>query len=158
VLRLFVILPFATSAMLIASLMSAEEPQVAPRSLYPLNSLVCPNAILRGCCCVYCPKPVPCVRYLCCCCPNDYCSKPLPCLPCYLGGCCDCYCRKPCPCLCRPIATDYFSCDAGSNCGTCTPVRLRSVTQPGGMVESSSNALQAYSGPEHAVIPLPFAK
>lgn len=108
-------------AFLIAAIATAEEPRATTESLFSTRSLVCPDVLLRGCCCIYCPKPLPCVRCLCCCCPDDYCCKPCPCVRCYQGGVCDCYCPKPCPVLCRPIAADYYTCEAGAFCGVCVP-------------------------------------
>jgi hypothetical protein len=98
---------------------TANESDVVARSLYPSQAWTCPEALLRGCCDTYCPKPQPCISCFCRTCGVDvYCCKPCPCVPIY-RACCgpDCFCRKPCPDLCRPLAADYFSC-AGW-CATC---------------------------------------
>jgi hypothetical protein len=86
----------------------AAEPAGGPGPAHPWQSLVCPDALLRACCPHYCPKPMPCIDYICRgCCPDSYCKKPCPCVPCYPGSCQrDCFCRKPCPDLCRPLAAD----------------------------------------------------
>jgi hypothetical protein len=112
--RLIAILA-ATVCLGIVGVASADEPTGVASSFNPLRSLTCPEALLRGCCDNYCPKPLPCVNYICCICgPDDYCGKPCPCVRCFWGCCPDCYCRKPCPDLCRPLAADYFTC-AGSS-------------------------------------------
>lgn len=118
----------AAVLLLLSNAALAEEPCTTSGSLLSKCSLVCPDALLRGCCCIYCPKPMPCVPCMCCCCPDDYCCKPCPCVPCYHGGACDCYCPKPCPNLCRPIAADFYTCDAGNSCGVCVPVHPISKT------------------------------
>ena len=90
----------------------ADEPsKVAPATL-PVQALICPDALLRGCCDSYCPKPLPCITCFCRSCgTDDYCKKPCPWVPCFRGCCTgDCYCCKPCPDLCRPLAADYFTC------------------------------------------------
>ncbi len=95
---------------------AADELFGVERSICPVQALTCPEALLRRCCDIYCPKPLPCLTRICHGCgKDDYCGKPRPCVPCF-RGCCptDCYCRKPCPDLCRPLAADYFICDAGS--------------------------------------------
>jgi hypothetical protein len=111
----------AAVVLLLSSTVIADEPCTTSASIFSKCSLVCPDALLRGCCCIYCPKPLPCVPCLCCCCPDDYCCKPCPCIPCYHGGVCDCYCPKPCPDLCRPIAANFYTCDAGASCEGCVP-------------------------------------
>jgi hypothetical protein len=93
----------------------ATEPAAAPESIYPSQQLVCPTELLGGCCGVYCPKPMPCIRCFFGCRCDDYCSKPIPCVPCYRESCTAYrYCGKPCPDLCRPLAADFFTC-AGLN-------------------------------------------
>lgn len=91
---------------------AAEESDNVPRSIYPVNALTCPNSLLRACCDIYCPKPLPCIKPFCRGCrKDDYCSKPCPRIECYCRTCSsNCYCGKPCPDLCRPIAADYFVC------------------------------------------------
>jgi hypothetical protein len=44
---------------------SADEPTGVAPTIYPLPALTCPDALLRGCCDAYCPKPLPCIRGLC---------------------------------------------------------------------------------------------
>ena len=93
----------------------ASDASNATGRIYPLWMLTCPEALLRGCCDTYCPKPQPRVPAFCRGCGCDtYCPKLCPLVPHYCGGCGDRYCAKPCPELCRPIAADYFSCAAGS--------------------------------------------
>jgi hypothetical protein len=101
--------------------LAADEPGDIQRALYPVHALTCPQYLLRGCCCNYCPKPLPCLHcFGHCCGPDDYCAKPYPCIWCYRGSCCgDCYCCKPCPDLCRPLAADYFTCAMGSDACRC---------------------------------------
>ena len=97
----------------------AEEPAGVEQSLYPWHALVCPDALLRGCCDIYCPKPLPCKSCLCRGCGKvDYCGKPCPCVPCFRNHCTrDCYCRKQCPEPCRPLFCDYFTCPGwGAGC------------------------------------------
>jgi hypothetical protein len=91
---------------------SAQGSQGGPSSIYPANALTCPHSLLRACCDIYCPKPMPCIKAFCRGCrKDDYCSKPAPTIPCYCRtGTSYCYCPKPCPDLCRPIAADYFAC------------------------------------------------
>jgi hypothetical protein len=100
---------------------AAAQEAAVPQSIYPLHALTCPDALLRGCCNIYCPKPTPCIKPFCHgCCKDCYCSKPFPCTPCYCrAGTSYCYCNKPCPDLCRPIASDYFTCVEKS--AGCTP-------------------------------------
>jgi hypothetical protein len=101
---------------------AAEQPAPTGPSLYLQQRLTCPDALLRGCCCLYCPKPMPCVHHWCGCNgPDDYCRKLCPCVPCY-HGCSEanCYCRKPMPCLCRPLGSDYYTCVAGSAACACS--------------------------------------
>jgi hypothetical protein len=109
----FIVVALCSGLLRIAT---AEEPLGVERSIYPVRALSCPDALLRGCCDIYCPKPLPCLTCICHgCCKDDYCDKPSPCVPCYRG--CsvpDCYNRKPCPVLCRPLAADYFTCAVGS--------------------------------------------
>jgi hypothetical protein len=121
---------FLIVALLLTSTATGEEPCAAAGSLLPKCSLVCPDFLLRGCCCIYCPKPMPCVLCARCCCPDDYCCKPCPCIPCYHGGVCNCYCCKPCPALCRKIAADYYTCEAGSACTDCAPAFRVSQSEP----------------------------
>jgi hypothetical protein len=91
---------------------AAEDAVDVPRSPYPLDALTCPDVLLRGCCNIYCSKPLPCIQPFCrSCCKDCYCDKPCPCIPVYCRGVSSyCYCCKPCPDLCRPIAADYFNC------------------------------------------------
>jgi hypothetical protein len=113
---------------------SADESGSLARSIYPLQALTCPEALLRGCCDKYCPKPQPCLPCFCHgCAKDDYCCKPCPCILNYHGGCAaDCYCRKPCPELCRPLFSDYSTCAGygvgctgmGTNPYTATPPAL----------------------------------
>ena len=89
----------------------ADELVEPKQAFYPFQTMVCPDALLRACCDLYCSKPQPCIPCFVNGCGVAYCPKPLPCIPCYIGGCtADCYCPKPCPDLCRPIASDYFRC------------------------------------------------
>jgi len=108
----FVTLGFLASPRLIC----AQQPAGFGQSIYPYRAMACPTATLRCCCDDYCRKPCPCVPNYCSArCPDDYCRKSCPFIPCYAGGCAaDCYCRKPCPDLCRPLATDYFTCCTAS--------------------------------------------
>jgi hypothetical protein len=106
----------ALAACLALSRMAAGQAS-ANQPLYPLGTLVCPDNLLRACCDLYCPKPLPCV---CCHCfgrTNDcYCCKPQPCIDCFRGPYkADCYCPKPFPDLCRPIFADYFRCVPTAN-------------------------------------------
>jgi hypothetical protein len=96
----------------LVSFAAAQESDAVFPSIYPVNDLTCPNTLLRGCCPIYCPKPMPCIEAFCRGCrKDDYCSKPCSCIPCYCRtGTSYCYCGKPCPDLCRPIAADYFQC------------------------------------------------
>ncbi len=119
---------FAAIALLLSTTVTAEEPYAATGPILRKCSLVCPDILLRGCCSIYCPKPMPYVPCVCCCCPDDYCCKPCPCIPCYRGGVCDCYCPKACPILCRPIVADYYTCEAGTPCGVCASTHL--VNEP----------------------------
>jgi hypothetical protein len=105
-------------------LASAQDPAAEPRRIYPLQALTCPNTLLRGCCRVYCPKPIPCIKAFCRdCCKDGFCSKPCPCIPCFdRAGTSYCYCNKPCPDLCRPIASDYFTCvEKNTGCAAIGP-------------------------------------
>jgi hypothetical protein len=96
---------------------STEPASAAPAAL-PLQSLTCPDALLRRCCDCYCSKPQPSITCFCRgCCGFDYCRKPCPCVSCFHGGCGECYCRKACPDLCRPLAADYFFICVGSGDG-----------------------------------------
>jgi hypothetical protein len=101
-----------TLCSIFVELAAAQEPSSVPQSIYPWHAFVCPDALLRGCCNIYCPKPIPCIKAFCRgCCKDCYCSKPYPCIPCYCRtGTSYCYCNKPGPDLCRPIAADYFTC------------------------------------------------
>ncbi len=95
---------------------AAEESLGVERSISPMQALTCPSALLRGCRDIYCPKPLPCISRFCHGCgKDDYCGKPIPCVPCY-RGCCrpECYFRKPGPDLCRPLAAEYYTCEAGT--------------------------------------------
>jgi hypothetical protein len=75
------------------------------------STLVCPDALLRRCCDIYCPKPSPCIPCFRPGCGVCYCSKPCPCITRYCPSCTDyCYCRKPCPDLCRPLDAHFFTC------------------------------------------------
>jgi hypothetical protein len=94
----------------VACATEAQEPLDAQGSPYPLQTLVCPDGLLRACCPIYCPKPQPCIPCFVNGCGVAYCPKPLPCIPCFVGRSADCYCPKPCPNLCRPIAADYYRC------------------------------------------------
>jgi hypothetical protein len=86
-------------------------------SLFPSNALTCPDALLRGCCGNYCPKPTPCISgFGKSCCPDVYCPKPCPFIPCIRSGCGVTYCPKPCPDLCRPLAADFFVCVPDDGC------------------------------------------
>ena len=114
------VLPFVGSvAMLfiaLSGLAAAEESAGEQRPIQSPSTATCPNALLRACCDVYCPKPQPCISSLHVVCgKDDYCRKPCPCVRC-LGGCCatDSYCRKPCPNLCRPLVAEFFTC---ASCG-----------------------------------------
>lgn len=88
----------------------ADERNGKSNSLFPLQVLTCPDALLRTCCPLYSAKPLPHVHSFCrACCPNTYSKKPCPCVRCYPGSCrADCYSPKPCPDLCRPLAADNF--------------------------------------------------
>jgi hypothetical protein len=100
--------------------LSAADPAsgVTP-SLYSIRALTCPEALLRGCCGVYRPKPTPCIDGFCRGSgPYTYCGKPCPFAPCFRGGCGVTYCPKPCPDLCRPLASDFFICVQSSSGGT----------------------------------------
>jgi hypothetical protein len=101
----------ATLCIGLVRLAPADDPaSIAPADL-PLRALICPDALLRGCCDTYCPKPLPCItRFRRGCGTDDYCKKPCPWVSCIHGCCADCYCCKPCPDLCRPMAADYFTC------------------------------------------------
>jgi hypothetical protein len=92
-----------------------DQPASAAPPNFALHSLSCPEALLRGCCSVYCPKPQPYIRcFYRDCATGDYCRKSCPCVPCFSGCWPDCYFRKPFPELCRPIAADYFRCAESS--------------------------------------------
>ena len=94
---------------------SDNTADVAPANFPLLQSLTCPELLLRGCCDNYCPKPQPYITCFCHRCgTDDYCRKPYPCIVRFCGGCPDCYTRKPYPDLCRPLASDYFTCAAGN--------------------------------------------
>jgi hypothetical protein len=128
---------------------TAAEPGGLARSLYPLQALTCPEALLRGCCEKYCRKPQPCPPCFCHgCAKDDYCCKPCPCISNYHGGCAaDCYGRKPCPELCRPLFADYFTCagqsagctDSGTDCWSATPSTVLSDVA-GGPTEGHDNS------------------
>jgi hypothetical protein len=99
--------------------LSAGDSGGVDSSRYPIHALTCPDALLRGCCGVYCPKPTPCITGFCRGCgPSLYCPKPCPFIPCFWGGCGVAYCPKPCPDLCRPLAADFFVCVPSSGGGT----------------------------------------
>jgi hypothetical protein len=90
---------------------AADQTGVAKSSLYPVHALTCPEALLRGCCGVYYPKPLPCMTGFCRGCrPDNYCPKECPSVSCFRGRCGFTYCPKPCPDLCRPLAADFFVC------------------------------------------------
>jgi hypothetical protein len=110
-----------TIALLLAMTATGEEGRTTTNTSASKFSFVCPDVLLRSCCCIYCPKPMPCIPCPCCCCPDDYCCKPCPCIACYRGGVCSTYCGKPCPPFCRPIAADYYTCEAGSAHSECDP-------------------------------------
>lgn len=86
------------------------------------TALVCPQTLLRGCCPVYCSKPLPGLPSWCYCPgPNDYCRKPAPGVSCYRNSNCrDDYCCKPCPDVCRPLSAHYFTCAVGSGDCECS--------------------------------------
>jgi hypothetical protein len=98
----------------LARIASCDEPASGAPTILPLQSLTCPEALIKGCCDTYCPKPQPCIT---CYCPtygaNCYCRKPCPCVTCFRAVCGLCYCPKPCPNLCRPLAADFFTCAEG---------------------------------------------
>lgn len=91
---------------------TADEPANVNRPSFPGSTLACPDALLRRCCDIYCPKPFPCLP---CfhqgCGAYGFCTKPCPCVPGYCASCTTYgYCRKPCPDLCRPLDAHYFTC------------------------------------------------
>jgi hypothetical protein len=122
----------------------AQEPLEDKRPIYPFQTAVCPNTLLRACCDFYCPKPQPCI----CCCSIDrangcYCGKPQPCIGCFRGPfTSNCYCEKPFPHLCRRIFADYFHC----------PPKIRGYTQSG---QFDSSPLLPTDCPEERVIEAP---
>jgi hypothetical protein len=123
---------------------AAQEPVEPPQSLYPFQTLVCPDDLLRACCPIYCRKPQPCIPCFVNGCGVAYCPKPLPCIPCFVGGCsADCYCPKPCPNLCRPIAADYYRCvEKGAECAG--PAACDAdLSYPAAEVYAAENDLQA---------------
>jgi hypothetical protein len=106
------------SAILIASWIgpacfaTADESGGVNRPRFVGSMLVCPDELLRRCCDIYSPKPLPCVPCFhpgCGAC--GYCSKPCPCISGFCGSrTAYCYRRKPCPDLCRPLDAHYFTC------------------------------------------------
>ncbi len=103
-------------------LLAADHSDEVASSLYPVHALTCPDALLRGCCGNYCPKPTPCIYCLCHGCgPDHYCRKPCPTIRCFQHGCGVGYCAKPCPDLCRPLAGDFFICVPGCCGGAARP-------------------------------------
>jgi hypothetical protein len=110
----------AIFAIALCGVAAAQEAAGVDRNVYPRQALTCPDALLRGCCDIYCPKPIPCVScFSFGCGKDDYCRKPYPCIPCLNTWCTSgCYCKKPFPDLCRPLAADYFICAGwGTACG-----------------------------------------
>ena len=122
----------------------ADEPaSVAPATL-PLQALTCPGVLLRGCCDIYCPKPLPCFACYCRDCgTDDYCEKPCPWVPCFRGcGTGYCYCCKPCPDLCRPLAADYFTCAQRSAACACSGELAPSSAQPAVQTEIANRRIE----------------
>lgn len=106
----------------VTRVVAADSTTDESSSSAPPHNYVCPSALLHGCGCCYCPKPMPCIKPYCpqCCC-DDYCCKPIPCVHCFCGPWrCDSYCPKPMPCVCRPLAADFYTCDTGSACNRCS--------------------------------------
>lgn len=130
---------------------AAQEPIDANRSLFPFQTLVCSDELLRACCDWYCPKPEPCIGCFSSASGEWYCCKPMPCIPCYGGGsAANCYCPKPCPHLCRPIAADYYRCpELGDDCSNCQPCRSHAICpgQPSHVDDCDPSDMDASSIP-----------